>query len=358
MAEQDQDKTEEATPQKLEQAREKGEVARSADLSGTLVLLAFAITAIASLGWVGKSLLEAFRQMLGLVGAGTALGGGTAAELGALCAPVLRTLVPALMVVLLVAVVANLWQVGFVFSTEPLKLKFERLNPAQAFKKIFSKRTLWEVGKTLVKLLVLAIVLVWYVRKQWLDASPTIVQTLPELAAWWLRTFTWASMLTLGLLLLAALADLAFVQREFQQKMRMSRRELRDDVKRREGDPEVRAKRKQLLRDLLKQTKALGKVREADILLTNPTHYAVALQYRPATMRAPIVLAKGAGTMAGLIRRLARRHAIPIEADPATTRLLFRRCEIGGPIPEELFPQIAALYRRRQLLRLPGTDRR
>jgi flagellar biosynthetic protein FlhB len=147
-------------------------------------------------------------------------------------------------------------------------------------------------------------------------------------------------------LVLIAILDWLFVRRDFTRKLRMSRRELRDEHKRRDGDPEIKSKQKKLIRDLLRKARAVPKVGEADFVLTNPTHYAVAMQYRPATMRAPIVLAKGAGFLAARIRDVAGRHGVPLVRSPELARALYRDVDVDAPVPEALYGQLAPIYRR------------
>jgi len=134
-------------------------------------------------------------------------------------------------------------------------------------------------------------------------------------------------------------------RRQYMRKMRTSRRELKDEVKRRDGDPEVKSKQKRLLREILKKARSVPKAAEADIILTNPTHVAVALQYRPATMRAPVILTKGSGYMSRRIRDVAGRHGVPILRSPALARALYRECEIDAPVPEKLYVRLAPVYR-------------
>jgi len=120
---------------------------------------------------------------------------------------------------------------------------------------------------------------------------------------------------------------------------------LRDEVKRRDGDPEVKSRQRRLIRELLKKARSVMRAAEADVILTNPTHVAVAIQYRPATMRAPIVLAKGAGFMSRRIREVATRHGVPIMQSPALARALYKEVDIDAPVPEALYARLAPVYR-------------
>jgi flagellar biosynthetic protein FlhB len=348
MSEEDQDKSEEATAYKLEKAREQGQVARSADLSGVAVLLAFSLSMFATVGWIGEAIVESFSRLFAWVGGSVQLGPALMDAALDICAPLLRAMAPTLMAVLIGAVSIGVLQVGLVPSLQPLSPDLKRLNPMQMLKRLFSKRTLWETGKTLVKLAALGILLWFLLRDALLGTTADQPQprSLMELARFWRSELLWAAFGTLGILVLAALADLAFVRWEFAQRMRMSRRELRDEHKRRDGDPEVRSKRKRLMQQLVKQAKALGRVPQADVIITNPVHLAVALQYRPDTMKAPIVLAKGAGALAAAIRSRGRRHGVSLQPRPPLARALFRLCDIDEPIPEKLYSEVAEVYRR------------
>jgi flagellar biosynthetic protein FlhB len=206
-------------------------------------------------------------------------------------------------------------------------------------------RTLWELGKLFFKtvlLLGVATLFAWKARA----LAEAVVMTLPlRTGNLVLSSFAKTSTYVLLVLALVAFADFLFTRREFLKKMRMSRRELRDEIKRRDGDPTVKSKQKQQIRELLKKTQALGRVQEADVVLTNPTHVAVALQYRPGKMLAPVVLAKGAGLLSRQIRVLAARHRVPVMRVPPLARALYRECEIDGPVPEGRYAELAPIYR-------------
>lgn len=170
--------------------------------------------------------------------------------------------------------------------------------------------------------------------------------TLPQrFGSLLLAAFVKASIYVLAILVIAALIDLLFTRREFLKKMRMSRRELKDEVKRRDGDPQVKSKQKQQIRDLLKKVRSVPRVRDADVVLTNPTHYAVAVRYRPGQTSAPVVLAKGAGFLCARIKNEATRHCVPVVRVPELARALYRQCEIDGYVPEEQYAQLGPIYR-------------
>lgn len=346
MSQGDQDKTEQPTPYRLEEARKKGEVAKSADVTGAAVMMAVAATLALTAGGIAVALAGATRRMIELAGNAPDLNGAFVGWLSNTYAPAWQALVPVVLALVVVGVAANMAQTGPMFTTHPLKPDFNRLNPAQTVKRIFSLRTLWELGKLVVKSLLLMAVCALFVWKARALAEAVATTLPPRLGSLVLSAFVKTSLYVLLVLGLVALADLLFTRREFTRRMRMSRRELKDEVKRRDGDPTVKSKQKQQIRDLLKKTRALGRVQEADVVITNPTHVAVALHYRPGRMLAPVVLAKGAGFLSQRIRRLATRHSVPIVRVPELARALYRECEIDGAVPELRYAQLAPVYRQ------------
>jgi flagellar biosynthetic protein FlhB len=345
MSQGDQDKTEQPTQHRLEEGRNRGEVPKSSDVVGNLVMIVFATVLTMTGGWVAVAVATATRRMIELSGNAPALNIAFVAWTSHAYAPVWQALSPLVLGLLIAAVAGNVLQTGPIFTTHPFKPDFSRMNPAQAIKRVLSMRTLWELGKLLLKTLLLAAVCVSFV-KQARALSEATVTALPQrMGSLLLSTFAKASIYVLLVLALVAIVDLLFTRREFLKKMRMSRRELRDEVKRRDGDPTVKSKQLQQIRELLKKTQALSRVQEADVVVTNPTHVAVALRYRPGQMLAPTVLAKGAGMLSRQIRELATRHRVPIVRSPALARALYRECEIDGLIPEQRYDELAPIYR-------------
>lgn len=345
MSSEDQDKTEAASSYRLEEARKRGEVAKSADMVGTTVMIGFAVTMAMTAGWVLSAISEATRSTLAVAGNHPVLGRGFVAWMSETWFPVWQSLTPLLLVLIVIAVLANVLQTGPVFSTHPISPDFKRLNPAQTVKRLFSMRTVWELGKMLVKMGLLG-ALSWFVFGQMHALVETIATSAPSrFPSLAMSAFIRVSLYVLLILAFLSVLDLLMTRREFLRKMRTSRRELRDENKRRDGDPEVKGKQKQLIRELLRKARSVPKAAEADVILTNPTHYAVALRYRPGTMRAPIVLTKGAGFMSRRIREIAGHHGVPILRSPALARVLYRDCDIDAAVPEKLYARLAPVYR-------------
>ncbi|MBE1162727.1 EscU/YscU/HrcU family type III secretion system export apparatus switch protein [Dyella acidiphila] len=352
MAADDQSKTEQPTPFRLQEAREKGQVPRSADVSGILVLIVFSVALAAASYNIAAAFARSFTRTLLMAGNAPEPSASLWYWLERSFQPAWQALLPVVMSVLIAAMVGNLLQTGPVFSTEPLKPDFNRLNPVQGAQRIFSLRLLWELFKLTLKLGVLG-GLGWLLAgsighkvQAAAFAAPSSIGML--LRATYVQVTTWLLVL-LGVI---ALADLLFTRREYIRKLRMSRRDIKDEHKRREGDPDIRQKRRRLMSELLKHSRSVRRVPEADVLLTNPTHLAIALKYRPKSMRSPVVLSKGSDAVAARMRMLAAQSGVPCLRSPELARALYRECKIDQAVPADLYKPLAPIYR--WLMKRPG----
>jgi len=341
MAEQEQDRSEKATPHKLDEARKRGQVAKSADLV-SLGMIAAAVAFVYAMGWATvRRQLAVDVSVLRSAGRVAWDADGAFAWLAPLLVQTLMLLVPLFLALVVVAIVVNVAQTGPVFSADPVKPDFERLSPMSGFKRVFSLRTLYDALRSLFKLVFVGAVLVlalwqlmpWFLSLLQLDP---VGYSRPLLG----RVGGVLSKLVLAMLLVA-LIDVVYTRYEFAKRMRMSRRELKDEVKQREGDPRIRSRLRQLRLEMLKRSRALRKLPSADVVVTNPTRLAVAISYRHGEMPAPVVVAKGAGELAARMREIARRHAIPIVENRTLARALFREVDYDKAVPEELYPQVA-----------------
>lgn len=354
MAGQDADKhekTEEATPFKLEDARRKGMVAKSQEVGVVAGLIAVLVLVLGLGNRMAGDVLQLCREMF--FAAGRAQNDMMPILLlsGDWLQRILFILAPFVMLILAVGVAASVMQTGPIFSTHPLKPDWNRLNPVTGFKKIFSKRVLFELFKSLVKLVILGAILYWVINSD-LDKlialafiDPTLyMSNLLDIGTSLLFKFVIA-------LAMVALLDNLFVRRTFLTQMRMTRRELKDEVKRRDGDPQVKSKRRQLERELRKRAESVTAVKDADVVITNPTHYAIVLKYDRITMRAPVVTGKGADKLALKIREEAVRHHIPIVPSPELTRFLFRKVSMESPVPDSTYVAVAKVLHKAYRLR-------
>lgn len=342
MAEQEQNRSEAATPFKLAQAKKKGSVAKSMDLNSVFVIAAL-LVCLQLWAW------PAAKQELGLLALlfrqSAAFGFSQTQAWAWLMRALLDTVVmlaPFFGAVMLAGVLSSLVQNGPVFSVHPIKPDFNRLNPAAGFKRIFSKRALFDLAKNLLKLALLVWMLVTVVE----HLLPSLVGMLSADAhAYAPRVLDAVAGLVFKLLLVllgVALVDLLFTRWEFADKMRMSRRELKDEHKQREGDPTIKARIRELQNELRKKSRALKNLPDADVLVTNPTHLAVALMYRHGQMAAPTVIAKGAGDLVEKMKAVARRHRVTIVENRRLARAL-HELELHETVPEEHYAEVARI---------------
>ncbi len=343
MAEQDADLSEQATPHKLDEARKKGSVARSADFNA-MAMMAALVLALYGSGW------DALRQgmlmqqrLLARASRQSWQVDAVAAWLGQLLTDWLHLMAPLFLTLVVVAVLSNLFQTGPIFSLHPLVPDLERINPASGLKRIFALRTLFEAAKSIVKLAILGTV-VYLLVKAAIPGLLGLSAMEPKGYARMLLALAGSLLVKLVLTLLAiALLDLGYTRWEYARRMRMSKRDIRDESKQREGDPRIRSRIRELRKEMLKRSKAVAKVASADVLITNPTRLAVALSYSHGKSGAPQVVAKGAGGLARKMRALAGQHGIPVVQNRALARALFREVDYDGYVPEKLYPQVARI---------------
>jgi flagellar biosynthesis protein FlhB len=349
MEENELDKSEEATPFKLKRAREKGTIARGIDLGFFTALSAFLgyVWLVGASSTVNIAQLSAitFRNLAASIDAPTAL----FAQTGFLFAGIVGPLLVFAGSIFAVVALFEFLQVGPVFSFQPLKPDFKRINPAQGFKRIFSWRMFIEALKSVLKLAIYGTI-TWLVINTALDRDVagardglSLMKTLGTVGFRLLFYFALAAMFI-------AAIDQMLARREFAKKMRMSRRELKREHRDREGDPRFKQKRREFHNEFMKMAKSLRGARDADVILTNPTHYAVALRYDPASMEAPRIVSRGSDNFAARIRRIGFVYGVKIIEDVALTRALFKTRILDGEIPDSLYHDVADIYRKHRLL--------
>lgn len=344
MQEQEQNRTEPATEFKLKEARKRGQIAKSTDFN-ILVIVCGLLAAIAI--W-GQAQWTRLCDLCARLFAGAATlhvdREGAAQLAGSIAQEALATILPFVAVGFAFAIVANVVQTGAILSGEPIKPKFERLNPVAGLKRLFNKRVLFEALKSVLKLGFFAAIAYGFFVSLW-PGLPAISAGGLDAQVEWLGSSAVGLLFRLGLALaVVGLLDLLYVRWSYSREMMMSRRELKEEVKRREGDPQIRARIRELQRENLKQARSMSRVPEADVLITNPQHLAVALRYDRLSMSAPIVLAKGAEGWAAEMRSIAARRGIPRFENRQLARLLFRRAQLDQPIPPESFLDVARVY--------------
>lgn len=343
MSEQDLDRNEEATPYKLQKAREKGQVAKSSDVVSVLVF----IVALVFLYWRGfDGMRELFKFNLALMLKVAATDTGFVENwhlISTMLKGGLLMLLPFFLALMLTGIVANLVQIGPILSTDPIKPDFTRLNPANGIKKFFSMRSLFDAARICLKLLLLSMV-VYIALKGLSDQFFQIAKYSAREALHLLIDDVVGLGFKMALMLfILAVVDLVYTQKEFAKKMRMSKRDIKDEMKNRDGDPRIRSRLRELRKELLKRSQAAAKTKNADVLITNPTHIAVALRYEHGKMESPQLLAKGAGSLAAAMRKIAARHQIPVVQNRSLARKLFHDVEFDQHVPPHLYTEVARI---------------
>jgi len=351
----DSQKTEDPTHRRLEQAREKGQVARSQEINHWFMILALTIVigvfAGSFMDGVGKSVYRFVAEPDAIRVDNGQLRAVLAELLGQLG---LAVLVP-VVVVVLAALLAGFIQNGLVISTEPIMPKLEKLSLRKGFKRLFSSRSLVDFVKGTMKISIVAAVVVILV---WPDR--TILGNILDFGAIdFLRMLKAVSMRVLigvlSVMTIIAAVDLLYERQQHTKQLRMSRQELKEEFKQSEGDPMIKSRLRQIRMERARK-RMMAAVPEADVVITNPTHFAVALKYAPERMSAPILVAKGADLIALKIREVAKEHDVPIVENPPLARTLFDGVELDREVPAEHYKAVAEIigYVMRLKGKLPG----
>lgn len=334
------EKTIPATPHKRNKAREEGNVARSQDLN-VAVSLAAALLGLYFLGsWMMQHLLISGHYFLSEIPVLLPDPGAPRYALKVMLIHSAVCALPFMLVMVVSGLLSNVLQVGFLLTGKPLVPKLSRINPITGFQRFFTLRSLLELIKSLIKLAIIGTI-AWtalrgrlpdLIQTALLDPAGISMAMAQLVAAVWIRVTI--AMVVLGIL------DYGYQYWQREQDLRMTHQELKEEMREFEGDPHVKGRIRQLQRRFATQ-RMLREVPKADVVITNPTHYAVALRYAPDSMAAPQVVARGARLLAEQIRKIAAQHRVPIVQRPELARALYRNVEVGQYIPENLFTAVA-----------------
>jgi type III secretion YscU/HrpY family protein len=340
------DKTEQPTPKRLEDARKKGDVSKSKEVSSTVVLIIWLGLGALAITYAGARFAALWDMLFATVGQGWVHTGfaGAARDIGAKAAELALMLVAMLLVpVAAVGLLTDFLQIGPVLAFEKIKPDLEHLNPVEGFKRMFSMDNLIEVVKSVVKTALL-FTLGWLLIKSALpqivllarssDLSPQALSGL--LWSLTLKLLTW----TVALFALLSILDAAYQRWSFTKKMRMSMRDIKQEMKENEGDPHIKGKRRQMAQEWA-QSNAANAARNAAALVVNPTHIAIAIDYDRELNPVPTIAAKGEDHVARAMREAAEEAGVPIVRNIPLARDLLKRGEIGEVIPADLFDVIA-----------------
>ena len=338
--ESDLERTEPASSRRIEQAREEGNVPQSRELTAFLVLLAATGGLWSLSGWVFSHANGIFRHSLSF-GREAAFGERAMVNsMSTLSFDGLMMAAPIFFLTILAAIAAPAMIGGFVFSPKALALNFERMDPVRGLQKLFSMQGLGELVKAVLKSLLIGGVVFWVI---WHDAGALFSlqgQSVESgISHFFHLLFSSVVALLVGIALIVAI-DVPFQLWQYYSRLKMSREELKQEHKEMEGDPQLKARIRRQQREMARK-RMMADVPKADVVVTNPTHFAVALKYDSASMGAPTVLAKGTELVAQRIREIAGEHNIPVLEAPPLARALFRHAEIGAQIPAALYTAVA-----------------
>lgn len=347
------DKTEPPTQRRMEEARKEGQVARSLELNSAVVLLMSAVL----LRSQGSNLIGRVKAVMVATIASSSSAEVSSAWLHSFFIGLLTQIVPPLAILLLGIMVSSvavtLAQTKFLFSTKKMKFDFKRLNPIDGLKRIFSKQGLVEFFKALLKLGLIGYVVYSYLQSNF----PTIVETgqmsLDAGVARWGDLALNLMMRVGSVYIILAAADYGYQRWRFTSQLRMTKEEIKEELKRSEGDPFLRGRIRSQQRKIAR-TRMMSNVHKAKVVVTNPTHFAIALDYEPESMRAPRVLAKGAFHMAERIVEIAHENNIPIVQNIPLARTLYKTVEVDQEIPAELYLAVAEVLAYVFKLRKPA----
>ena len=340
------EKTEEPTAKKLSDARKEGQVAKSKDLSGSVMLFVMLMVLRFSIGSMGEGFVSCFNEFYTRIGDlfDSTLGEYniqfTVALLRAAALDMLLLLIPFLAVGIIVGIVVNIVQVGWKPTTKPMQPKLSKFNPINGVKKIFSIKTLVEFIKQIAILAIIAIVIYNKIKDRAGDIYK--LYDIPLSSAILLLgdiIFDIATIISV-LYIIIGIADFVFEKRKFRKDMMMTKQEVKEEWKNTEGNPQVKQKQRQKMAEVSRR-RMMQAVPEADVVITNPTHFAVALKYEQNKGRAPVVVAKGEDYLAARIKETAKENNVEIVENKPLARMLYYNVELGEEIPPELYQAVA-----------------
>lgn len=340
------EKTEPATQKKLEDARKEGQVAKSREIGNGLSLLALFLILKLWVGRIAVQMMEMFPNVYDRFTDVAAYPGGEMpvedirTVFTLMLAEALIIVAPVLLIGFAIAFLSDLVQVKWHPTAKPLQPKFSKLNPLKGFQKIFSVNSLVELIKSIAKIGLIVLICYNYLKDRWglllalYDMS--LLQAI-NLAA---ETVVDLGIRVSAVYMVIAFADFAYQKIKFNNDMKMTKQEIKEEYKQQEGDPQIKGKIKQKMQEASRR-RMMQELPQADVVITNPTHYAVAIKYDPEVADAPIVIAKGEDYMAARIKEVARENSIEIVENKPLARMLYANVDIGQAIPPELYQAVA-----------------
>ena len=342
MAAEDAEKTEMPTARRLSQAREEGNVPKTGELNSAVVLLTGTILLYITMGRLIDGILMFFMVLWGEIPTFnfTVANLQQYMILGVL--KLAKMLAPVLLAIMVMGVIINIIQSGFLLTAKVLTPKLSKINPLNGIKRLFSIRGVVELFKNILKIGAVGIVVYWTIKSDFIEFIPLIDKGLGDIIAFLGKLIFKVALRTSLLILLIGILDFIWVKYKYIKDLKMTKQEVKDEAKQMEGPPEIRRK----IRSLQLQTamrRMMAEVPSAEVVITNPTHIAVALKYDQHKMDAPVVVAKGLRKIAERIKKIALENDIPIVENKPLAQALYKSIDIGFPISHEFFAAVAEI---------------
>jgi len=338
----DQERTEEATPKRREEAREQGQVAKSRDLASVAILSACLLYFYFGANSFLHQLMDLMKSSFSSLDSSLVTTENIQSLLFSAFYKTISLMTPFLLVVCIAALSSNILQVGFKISTKAIAPKLSKIDPAKGFARLFSLQSLIEFIKSIFKISIAGFVAYLTVKSELVDILPLADSSVWEILVYITGTSFRILLTTCWVLIILALMDYLYQRWEYERNLKMSRQEIKDENKQTEGDPIVKARIRRLQREMA-QRRMMANVPKADVIITNPTHLAVALQYDQDSMIAPKVIAKGAGYIAEKIKEIARESRVPLVENKPLAQVLYKMVEVSGTIPDSLYKAVAEI---------------
>jgi flagellar biosynthesis protein FlhB len=338
----DQEKTEQATSKRRQDAREKGQVAKSRELASVAVLGAGLLYFYFDASVMANRLMAMMRMSFRKSGQITITIDTIQSLLLDLVFQIFIILGPFLLIVLLAGFIANILQVGFFFSSEAITPKYSKIDPIQGFKRLFSLRSLVEFLKVILKMAIVGTIAYLTIEGEFDRIPPLMELNVNDILGFIGKVSFKILYTTCWVLVILAILDYAYQRWEHERSLKMSKQEIKEENRQTDGDPLIKGRIKRLQREMARK-RMMAAVPKADVVITNPTHLAVAIRYQPEIMSAPCVIAKGAGFIAERIKEIARNSGVPIIENKAVAQVLYRIVAVEQTIPLNLYKAIAEI---------------
>ena len=336
----DQERTEQATPKRLQEMREKGQVAKSREVPSVAILVA----SLLIFYFLGSAMIRDFMDLMKWSFANSAHFEIQSGNLNWLLLELLRRglkiVAPLFLALVAVGLLSNLLQVGFLFSTQAIAPKFSKLDPLKGFARMFSKQALVELIKSIFKVIIVGCVTYFTVKGELEQIIPLMDKEIWSVMSYIGSVCFKILLRTSWVLIVLAIIDYVFQKWDFKQEAKMTKQEVKDEFKQREGDPLIKSRVRQAQREMAKR-RMMEAVPKADVVITNPVHLAIALEYNTQNMSAPQLTAKGSRLVAERMKAIAQEHNIPIVENKPLAQALFKGVEIGQEIPTVFYKAVA-----------------